>query len=76
THIELLPITEHLFGGSWRYQPLGLYAPTARHGSPDGFALFVDACHRAGIGVILDWVSAHFPDDAHGLAQFDGAALY
>ncbi|MBB5674574.1 1,4-alpha-glucan branching enzyme [Xanthomonas sp. WHRI 6108] len=76
THIELLPITEHPFGGSWGYQPLGLYAPTARHGSPDGFAQFVDACHRAGIGVILDWVSAHFPDDAHGLAQFDGAAVY
>ncbi|MEB1529133.1 1,4-alpha-glucan branching enzyme [Xanthomonas sp. WHRI 7945] len=76
THIELLPITEYPFGGSWGYQPLGLYAPTARHGDADGFARFVDACHQAGIGVILDWVSAHFPDDAHGLQRFDGTALY
>ncbi|WP_426683583.1 1,4-alpha-glucan branching enzyme [Xanthomonas translucens pv. undulosa] len=76
THLELLPIAEYPFGGSWGYQPLGLYAPTARHGDADGFARFVDACHQAGIGVILDWVGAHFPDDAHGLQRFDGTALY
>ena len=76
THLELLPITEHPFGGSWGYQPLGLFAPTARHGSPKGFAHFVDRCHREGIGVLLDWVPAHFPSDAHGLARFDGTALY
>ncbi len=76
THIELLPIMEHPFGGSWGYQPLSQFAPSARFGSPADFAGFVDACHRAGIGVILDWVPAHFPTDAHGLAQFDGTPLY
>jgi 1,4-alpha-glucan branching enzyme len=76
THVELLPIMEHPFGGSWGYQPLSQFAPSARFGAPDGFARFVDACHRSGLGVILDWVPAHFPTDPHGLAQFDGTALY
>jgi 1,4-alpha-glucan branching enzyme len=76
THIELMPVAEHPFGGSWGYQPLGLFAPSARFGPPEGFARFVDACHRAGIGIIVDWVPAHFPTDAHGMARFDGTALY
>ena len=76
THVELLPIMEHPFGGSWGYQPLSQFAPTARLGPPAGFARFVDRCHRAGVGVILDWVPAHFPTDAHGLARFDGTPLY
>jgi 1,4-alpha-glucan branching enzyme len=76
THVELLPIMEHPFGGSWGYQPLSQFAPSARYGTASAFAGFVAACHRAGIGVILDWVPAHFPSDAHGLARFDGTALY
>ena len=76
THIELMPITEHPFGGSWGYQPLSQFAPTARLGPPEAFARFVDRCHAAGVGVLLDWVPAHFPTDAHGPVQFDGTALY
>ena len=76
THIEFLPIMEHPFGGSWGYQPLSQFAPSARYGKPQEFAHFVDQCHRANIEVILDWVPGHFPTDAHGLAHFDGTALY
>jgi 1,4-alpha-glucan branching enzyme len=76
THVELLPITEYPFGGSWGYQPLSLFAPSGRFGAPQGLSRFVDALHGAGIGIILDWVPAHFPTDPHGLARFDGTALY
>ena len=76
THIELLPVSEHPFDGSWGYQPVGLFAPTIRHGPPHEFRDLVDAAHRAGLGVLLDWVPGHFPTDAHGLGRFDGTALY
>jgi 1,4-alpha-glucan branching enzyme len=76
THVEFLPITEHPFDGSWGYQPTGMFAPTSRFGTPADFAALVDACHRAGLAVMLDWVPGHFPDDPHGLGRFNGTALY
>ena len=76
THVELLPVSEHPFYGSWGYQPIGLYAPTSRYGSPQAFARLVDKLHQAGIGVLLDWVPGHFPTDVYGLGRFDGTALY
>ncbi|MCW6507684.1 1,4-alpha-glucan branching protein GlgB [Lichenifustis flavocetrariae] len=76
THLELMPISEHPLDASWGYQPIGLFAPTRRFGDPEGFARFVDKAHAAGLGIIVDWVPAHFPIDVHGLARFDGTALY
>ena len=76
THLQLLPVSEHPFYASWGYQPLGMFAPTNRYGDSDDFAAFVDRCHQAGLGVLLDWVPAHFPADAHGLGEFDGTHLY
>ena len=76
THLEFLPVSEHPFDGSWGYQPTGLFAPTSRFGSPADFAHLIDACHRAGLAVMLDWVPGHFPDDPHGLGRFNGTALY
>ncbi|MEZ5741792.1 MAG: alpha-amylase family glycosyl hydrolase, partial [Burkholderiaceae bacterium] len=76
THLELMPQAEYPFDGSWGYQPVSLYAPTARHGDAQGLRRFINACHEAGLAVILDWVSGHFPTDAHGLGRFDGSPLY
>ncbi|MCA0272406.1 MAG: 1,4-alpha-glucan branching protein GlgB [Proteobacteria bacterium] len=76
THLELLPVSEHPFDGSWGYQPVGMYAPTIRYGTPAEFSAFVDAAHRKGLGILFDWVPGHFPTDPHGLGRFDGTPLY
>jgi 1,4-alpha-glucan branching enzyme len=76
THIEAMPFAEYPFDGSWGYQPISLFAPTSRYGAPDNFRAFVEACHNAGLGLLLDWVPGHFPNDPHGLGRFDGTALY